>query len=177
MLKLACNALGELGTFLDSKGRKIEWKFTTSFHEEQSQFGLQLVNSLSGKQIQYVHNKMNAKIVPQTFSSSVADTNEFIMLPGHPFFQNAEATVHFMRTIDRRFDLLNVKNSYDKCFKQPMKLYNQIIWSKLIDNSVEHLPTLTTIDDTTLILHRRKHFIVGFIKVALSTKMLALELM
>ena len=35
MLNLACNALGERGNFLDSKGRKIEWKFITLLHEEQ----------------------------------------------------------------------------------------------------------------------------------------------
>ena len=34
---------------------------------------------------------MNVKIASQTFSSSVADTTEFMMILDHPFFQNAEA--------------------------------------------------------------------------------------
>ena len=91
---------------------------------------------------------MNVKIAAQTFSSSAADTTEFMMILGHPFFQNAKATVHFMRITDRLLDLLNVKNPYGKCFKQPLKLYNQIVWSELFDNSVEYPPTLKTIDDT-----------------------------
>ena len=57
-----------------------------------------------------------------------------------------------MRIIDGRlFDLLNVKNPYGKCFKQPVKLYNQIIWSELIDNSVVYLATLKSNDNTPLI--------------------------
>ena len=82
------------------------------------------------------------------------------MILGHPFFQNAEATVHFMRTSDRLLNLLNAKNRYGKCFKQPLKLYNQIVWSELIDNSVEYPPTMKTIDNTPLISHRRETFIV-----------------
>lgn len=78
MLKLACSALGEAGTFLDNKGQKTELKFTTSFHEEQGQSRLKRFNSLSVKQIQYIRNKMNIKIASQTFSSSVADAIEFM---------------------------------------------------------------------------------------------------
>ena len=75
----------------------------------------------------------------QTFSSSVANAIEFMMLLGHPFLQNAEATFHL---IDRFFDLLNVKNLYNKSFKQPLKSCNQIMLNQLIDNSIEHLLTL-----------------------------------
>ena len=164
MLKLACNGLGELETFLNSKSQEIEWKFTTLFPEEQSQFSLNLLYSFW--QTHSISNKfnisaiMNVKIAAQTFSSFVADMTEFMMILGHPFFKNAEATVHFMRTSDRLLNLLNVKNRYGKCFKQPPKLYNQIVWSELIDNSVEYPPTMKTIDNTPLISHRRETFIV-----------------
>ena len=150
-LKLACNALGKLEIFLDRKCRKIAWTFITLLHEKQTQSGIKFSNSLSGKHIHYFGNKMNVKFAAQT----VADLSEFIMYPAHPSFQNAEATAHFIRTIDRLFNILNVKNLYDKGFKQSLKLCYQIIWSELIVNVIEYLLTLKTIDDTPLILHRR----------------------
>ena len=46
MLKLARNVFGELGIFLDSKCRKIEWKFITKLHEKQVQSGLKFGNTI-----------------------------------------------------------------------------------------------------------------------------------
>ena len=115
------------------------------------------------------------KIACQTFSSSVADAIEFMMLACNPSFKNG--TIEFIRIIDRLFDLLNVRNPYGKGFKQPLRTSNEIIWNETIDNSIDYLLTLKSIDGTPLILHRRKTFIVGFITAALSTRMLALELM
>ena len=114
---------------------------------------------------------MNVKFAAQT----VAVLSEFIMYPTHPSFQNAEATALFMRTIDRLFNILNVKNLYDKGFKQSLKLCYQIIWSELIVNVIEYFLTLKTIDDTPLILHHREIFAVGFITAALSKNTLAFD--
>ena len=110
---------------------------------------------------------MNVKFSAPT----IADASAFIMYSGHPFFQNAEPTVYFMRTIDRLSDILNAKNLYGKGFKQPLKSCNQIIWGKLKVNLIEYLLTLKTISGTPLIIQRRKNFAVGFIT------MLALDLM
>ena len=77
---------------------------------------------------------MSVKFAAQT----VADVSEFIMYPAYPSFQNAEARAHFMRAIDRLFNILNVKNLYDKGFKQSLKLCYQIIWGELIVNVIEH---------------------------------------
>ena len=51
MLKLARNALVELGVSLDSGGQKIEWKFITLLHKEQMLLLLKLSNLISGKHI------------------------------------------------------------------------------------------------------------------------------
>ena len=115
---------------------------------------------------------MNVKFPAPT----IADASAFIMYSGHPFFQNAEATVHFMRTIDRLSDILNVKNLYGKGFKQLLKSCNQITWNELKVNLIEYLLTLKAIDGIPLIIHCRKTFAVGFITANSSTKMLALWL-
>ena len=61
MLKLACNGLGELETFLNSKSQEIEWKFTTLFPEEQSQFSLNLLYSFW--QTHSISNKFNISAI------------------------------------------------------------------------------------------------------------------
>ena len=66
---------------------------------------------------------MNLKFPAPT----IADASAFIMYSGHPFCQNVETTVHFMRTTDRLSNILNVKNLYGKGFKQPLKSCNQIM--------------------------------------------------
>ena len=81
-----------------------------------------------------------------------------------------------MRTTDRLSDILNVKNLYGKGFKQPLKLFKQIIWGELKVNLIQHLLRLKAIGGTPLIIHRRKTFPVGFITANSSTKMSALEL-
>ena len=43
----------------------------------------------------------------KTLSSSVADAIEFLMSSGHTKFQGADATIRFIRVIDKLFDLLN----------------------------------------------------------------------
>ena len=98
------------------------------------------------------------------------------MYSGHPSFQNTEVTVHFMRTIHRLSDILNVKNLYGKGFKQLLKSCNQITWDELKVNLIEYLLTLKAIDGIPLIIHCRKTFAVGFITANSSTKMLALWL-
>ena len=79
----------------------------------RTKHGLKFGNNLSGRHIEYFRNKVNVKIACQTFSSSVADAIEFMMLAGHSF-KNAEGTIEFIRIIDRLFDLLNVRNLYAK---------------------------------------------------------------
>ena len=110
---------------------------------------------------------MKVMTAAQTFSSTVADAIEFMMLSGHPFLQNAEATFHL---IHRFFDLLNVKNPFNKRFKQLLILCNQIMLSQVTFNNIEGY------DRTLLILHRGKTFVVDSSQL-LSTLMLVLELM
>ena len=177
MLKLARNSLGELKVFTDSCGRKIEWKFIELLHNEQQKLGLKFGNSLSTRHIEYKKNKMNVKIACQTLSASVADSIEFLMQSGNSDFKNAEGTIEFIRTIDKLFDLLNVRNPFGKGYKQALRLSNRVVWEETIVASVRYLYNLKTSDGTPLLKHRRKTFVVGFITSQLSTKMLAIELM
>ena len=98
MLKLACNAVCELGVLIDGKGKLVQWNFILKLHKEQTLLGLKFANKLSSNHINIRRHNMNVRLVPQAFSSSVADAIQFLMESGHPEFKNAEATIFFIRT-------------------------------------------------------------------------------
>ena len=125
MLKLAHNALCELGVFIDGEGKLVQWNFIQKLHEQQTLQGLKFANKLSSNHINIRRHKMNVRLAAQTFSSSVADAIQFLMESGHPEFKNAEATIFFIRTIDRLFDLLNAKYPHVRDrLKIPFQLLN-----------------------------------------------------
>ena len=99
------------------------------------------------------------------------------MISQHPDFKNAEGTIHFIRVIDRLFDLLNTKNPFGKGYKKPLRYEDKTRWISTIDTSISYLLGLKDIDGTPLFLHRRKTFVVGLVIAALSTKELAISLL
>jgi hypothetical protein len=62
MLKLARNALGHLGSFLDNDNNRIGWNFFSALNNIQESEGLNLANKLSSKHLQYEKHKMNVKL-------------------------------------------------------------------------------------------------------------------
>ena len=149
----------------------------TLLHDEQMKQGLKFGNSISNQHIAYHRNKMNVKIACQTLSASVADAIEFLMQSGHPFFQNAEGTIEFIRVIDRLFDVLDVRNPFGKGFKCPLKQSNSTVWQSAIDLSISYLLELKCEDGTPLVKRRRKTFVIGFITSALTAKNLAMNML
>ena len=175
MLKLARNALCELGVFVDGEGKLIKWSYIQKLHEEQTSLGLKFANKLSNSHINIKRHKMNARLAAQTLSSSVADALQFLMESGHPEFIHAGATILFI--LDRLFDLLNAKSPQGKGFKQPIPLNNEFLWKDIIKNSITYLANLKDASHVPLLQHRRKTFVLGFITSALSTQGLALYLL
>lgn len=68
---------------------------------------------------------MKAKLAAQTFSSSVADVLQFLNSDLKlKAFENCEATVRFIRVVDRLFDFLNSRHSRMTGYKSPIHLNN-----------------------------------------------------
>lgn len=64
---------------------------------------------------------MNVKLAAQTISKSVADAIEQLQKDGYEEFENAEATVEFLRNFNDIFDVLNVaEKDQINGFKQPL---------------------------------------------------------
>ena len=177
MLKLARNALCDLGVIVDGNDGLIEWRYIASLHEVQITEGLKFGNKLSDKHLHISRYKMKVSVAAQTLSSSVADAIQFLMLSGHPAFQNAEATIKFIRIIDKLFDLLNARNPHAKGYKQALRMNNQVKWKETITSSILYLMSLKDNLRIPLLCHRRKTFVLGFIVASNSTLHLSNELL
>ena len=161
---------------MDGENNLIEWEYMTLLHQVQLQEGLKFANKISRKHVEFHRNKMNVKIVAQVMSS-VATAIEFLMTSGYPGFSGAGGTIRFIHVIDRHFDLLNSKNPFAKGYKRPLRLVDQALWMSTIESSITYLSNLKDINGTSLLTHRRKTFVLGFITAAKSTRDLAVELL
>ena len=109
---------------------------------------------------------MNVRIAAHTLSSSVADAIEY-------FLFSAEATIRFIRIIDKLFDLLNSRSPRSSGYKSPLRIINRCIWGDTVDSSVHCLAGLKDTNGVSLLHHRRKTFVTGLILISTSTKKLA----
>jgi hypothetical protein len=164
MLKLARNALAFLGTICTPDGEKIEWKFFNSLHLVQEQEGLKLGNKLSNNHVQYEKHKMNVSLAAQTLSGSVADAVDFMnTVLKLPEFRESEATVLFIRIIDRLFDLLNSRNPHGKNFKKPLTLTDMSGWQATLQSTAKYLLSLKSLEGVPIVKHPRRTFVLGFV--------------
>ena len=90
---------------------------------------------------------------------------------------HAEGTIMFIRKIDRLFDVMNIRSPFGKDFKRPLFLHDCAKWKIIFEESITYLITLKTKAGTTLITHRRKTFLVGFIIAALGMKQVPYDLL
>jgi len=80
----------------------------------QNKLGLKFANKLTAQHINYRNAVMKVKLEAQTLSSGVADAIEYLCQKGNPSFRNSQATVYFIRQIDRLFDILNSRIPFSK---------------------------------------------------------------
>lgn len=101
------NILESYGTIYDDANEKIEWKYFVNLVEysENNSFGL--THKLTKRHIDFKNRKMHVRTAVELLSNSVAEAMEFLMKNGVPEFQGAAATIKFIRTFDRLFDVMN----------------------------------------------------------------------
>ena len=79
MVKLARNALADVGEFVDDNGKTMKWTHIKLLHEIQEGEGLKFGNKISKGHIEFHRQKMNVKVAAETLSSSVADAIQYLM--------------------------------------------------------------------------------------------------
>lgn len=129
MLKLHRNHFGQLKELKDGRGRLIKWDYIEKLVELQEKEGLRAANKLRRRHLQYWEAKMKVSLAAQTLSSGVADALHFcdksLQLPQ---FQGSEATIDFIRCIDRSFDFLNSRQPNGTGTKSPLRACNESFW-------------------------------------------------
>ena len=180
LLKNFRNLFADCKIIFDSAGEKIEWRFVEALHALQLTDNLYLANKLTSRHIDFINNKMNVKLAAQTLSSSVADAIDFcrddLKLRQ---FADSQATVKFIRTIDKLFDYCNSSSCVAKGFKTP--IFNRNLPHRLSDmqNIADYISKLTDNSPlkTPLVQGRRKTAVLGFLITIQSIRGLAQRLL
>ena len=173
MLKLMRNLLAEKHVLIDCDGGVIKWEFIKSLHELQSTEGLRAGNKLHERHIQWMKQKMKVKLAAQTLSSSVADSLEFCMNSLKlSQFKGCEATIKFIRIIDRLFHALNSRNPLARGYKSPLKLSNEASWRSFLHESNDYLRGLKLSNNQLVTDSLRRTGVVGFVMSTVSLMML-----
>ena len=178
MIKLARNALGDMGNFYNAQGETISWAYIEKLCKLQDDQGFSIANKLTTVHTNWQKHKMRVKLAAQTLSSSVADALEFLkddMMAED--FKNCGATVQFIRNIDRLFDLLNSRHPMMKGFKSPISKSNLSTVQNQVRKVCEYLLSLKASDSQLLAENRRKSFILGFVSAAKSIIAIAEDLL
>ena len=180
MLKLARNALAQLGSFVDSEGNDIKWSHMEHLQNLQVKEGLNLANKLTTNHLKFEKHKMNVRLAAQTLSSSVANAIDFLDKWGElPNFSGSNGTVKFIRTIDRLFDILNSRNPLAKGFKAPLRSSSQDTWEEILLSAAKYLLSLKTKSPVPKLLStsQRRTFIIGFVTCIKSTIAMAKQML
>lgn len=143
MEKIVRNTLSNRKEFFaDKKNNKIEWKLIESLYEFSRENNFK-THKLTKKHVEWKRNPMNVRLASQTFSNSVADSLQFLMDQGIPEFQGAEATIDFIRRMDKLFNIFNSKYSNEKdVFKRVLTAENKRVVFNFLQNMIQYFKSL-----------------------------------
>lgn len=176
MLKLCRNAFAEIRMKSKEKG-EISFHYVKELHKIQEAEGFKLANKLSACHVNFTNKKMNVRLAAQTVSSGVADALAFLMESGNPAFLNCNATIHFIRTFDRIFDVMNARNCFGTGYKSPMSLQNRKWWEMVFKETADFILNDLMCEEGSILIHPRKTFALGFLVNISSYKNLAADLL
>jgi hypothetical protein len=107
MFKLMRNTLADKGCLTDKEGEQIRWQYLKDLYELQDMKGLKAANKLRKAHIEWYNQRMKVSLAAQSFSRSVAGAVDFVCQDlDTAKFRGVEATIQFIRIIDRLFDTL-----------------------------------------------------------------------
>jgi len=108
--------------------------------------------------------KNEGKLGSPNSSSSVADAiqfcSEYLTLSQ---FKGCEATVSFLRMIDRLFDILNSRNPFGKGYKAPLRPANESSWHPFLDKATAYLLSLKNAANEPMYATKRKTVFLGLL--------------
>lgn len=139
MLKLIRTAICEKQVLNCSNGKQIKWQYIQALNELQLKDGL-LASNFRQSHLPFLNQKLKVKLATELLSDSVADSLEFCLHTLElPQFEGCEETIHFIRTINICFDILNSRNIVSPDFKKPICTQNIAPISNFIRGATSYL--------------------------------------
>lgn len=126
-IKLVRNNFANNEILYDDANRKIEWKYIRKLVEFGKNSDFSLTHKINKRHIEFANRIMHVRTAVQTLSSSVANSLEYLQTNNVAAFAHAGATIHFIRTFDHLFDILNTQRVINKNtspFKSAMNANN-----------------------------------------------------
>lgn len=164
MLKLVRNCFGEKRIFKDCNDSIINFSFIDRLYELQSKEGLHAANKLKKQHMEWRRQKMKVKLAAQMLSESVAEGIEFCAKKLNlDEFQGSDATVTFIKIIDKCFDILNSRNFLGKKSKSPISAKSFDTTEQFVNLACLYIANLKDKDGKPLHQTNRRTGFIGFL--------------
>lgn len=96
-------------------------------------------------------------------SNSVAEAIAFLWFDlKHPTFKGCEATIEFIKRIDKLFDILNSRLPWVKGFKGPLRVENEHDWRPFLLDTMDFFVNLKDVHGQYLWQTPKKTCFLGF---------------
>lgn len=166
MIKLIRNFFGEVQTFFNPKGEKIDFAYLKKLNEIQESEGLHLSNKLRKQHLLFFKQKMKTKLATQLLSKSVAESLLFCKnILKISEFQYCDATAEFIFMMNDAFDILNSRKLKDYGYKQAICKYNIEKIKEFQLKISEYILNLKLLDNKLIVNSPRK---TGFLGILVS---------
>lgn len=128
MEKLVRNTLADREFMYNYENNKIEWKYLVRLERcsQENYFGLS--HKINKRHIQHKDRIMHVRTAVETFSTSTADSIEYLKNAGAPEFLESTATIEFIRNFNDLFDIMNtfgIRDPPANQFKSAINPQNQ----------------------------------------------------
>ena len=171
------NTCAQYGVLIDQDNRKISWQYVVELQKLQETESLRLGNKPTLSHIQWYQQKMKVNHAAQVFSSSVADTLDYC---GNTLKLKqcigCDATVRFLHTIDRLFDILNSRNPFAKGFTSALRAANKAVWYPFLEVAFTYILELKSSTGQLMYQKRRKTALIGFLLAIVSVRGIYMDL-
>lgn len=118
MIKLWRNVFGRK-KLIDIDNGIIEWRYIEELVRFKKEKGYGLTHKLNQKHLQWEKNIMKVNLAVQTISESTAKSLSFLKDEWHAEFENADATIKFLRVGNKLFDVFNsISHTDENSFKR-----------------------------------------------------------
>ena len=132
-------------------------------YEYQRTSGFTFANKLSKQHVEFYKNKMKVKYAVQVLSQSVASALLTMCELKHPDFVNVDATVHYLKTFDRIYDIMNSRNLTQSFDKAPLQKHNEQNWKSVFNDTVNYICSLKTKNGQSVLNSTRYAAFLGWL--------------